>query len=227
MSIKTWPEGERPREKLLEKGAGALSDAELLAVLLRTGTQGASAVDVARGLLADFGSLNGLMNADLAALTRHKGMGEAAYCQFAVVREIAHRLLAEDMRHSGVLANPAAVGDYLVMQLAGERVEAGAVLLLNAQNRLLAFEILSRGSVSEHKVYLGQIVRLALQHQAAAVIFAHNHPSGSAQASDADLFFTRRLAAALALVDIALLDHFIVTDNRAHSFVQKGWWQAT
>lgn len=227
MSIKTWPEGERPREKLLEKGAGALSDAELLAVLLRTGTQGASAVDVARGLLADFGSLNGLMNADLATLTRHKGMGEAAFCQFAVVREIAHRLLAEDMRQGHLLDKPDAVADYLVMQLAGERVEAGAVLLLNAQNRLLAFEILSRGSVSEHKVYLGQIVRLALQHHAASVIFAHNHPSGSAQASDADLFFTRRLAAALALVDIALLDHFIVADNRAHSFVQQGWWQAT
>lgn len=224
MSIKEWPEGERPREKLLAKGAGALSDAELLAVLLRTGTQGASAVDVARGLLAAFGSLNGLMSADLHSLTRHKGMGEAAYCQFAVVREIAHRLLAEEMRQGRLLDEPDAVADYLVMQLAYEKVEAGAVLLLDARNRLITFEVLSRGAVSEHKVYLGQIVRLALQYHAAAVIFAHNHPGGSVEASDTDVFFTRRLSAALALVDVVLLDHFIVAGNRAHSLVQNGGW---
>lgn len=225
MGIKQWPAGERPREKLLEKGAAALSDAELLAVLLRTGTQGMSAVDLARSLLAGFGSLNGLMAAGLEELTRHKGLGEAAFCQFAVVREIGRRLLAEEMRRKTVFDSPAAVADYLVLHLGAERVEVGAVLLLNARNELLAFAELARGTVSEHTVYVGQAVRLALQHHAAAVVFAHNHPAASAEASAADLFFTRRLYAALRLVDIALLDHFIVAGNRAYSFVECGWWR--
>lgn len=225
MSIKQWPEGERPREKLLHKGAAALSDAELLAILLRVGTQGMSAVDLARSLLHEFGSLNRLMNTPAAELTRHKGMGEASFCQFAVVREIGRRLLAEEMRQKPAFTSPEVVADYLVLQLAGEPVEIAAALLLNQQNRLIAFEELSRGTVAENTVYIREIVRLALQHHAAALIFAHNHPGGSAEPSAADIAFTRRLHAALALVEIPLLDHFIVAGNRAFSLLANGDWR--
>lgn len=225
MSIKQWPEGERPREKLLAKGAGALSDAELLAVLLRVGTQGMSAVDLARSLLQAFGSLNRLMGAPVAELTRHKGMGEASFCQFAVVREIGRRLIAEEMRSLPALHSPEAVADYLVLQLGSETVEVSAALLLNSQNRLIAFSELSRGTVAENTVYVREIVRLCLQHHAAALIFAHNHPGGSPHPSAADLAFTRRLHDALDLIDVRLLDHFIVADNRAHSFAANRWWR--
>lgn len=225
MSIKQWPEGERPREKLLEKGAAALSDAELLAILLRVGTQGMSAVDLARSLLHEFGSLNRLMSTPAAELTCHKGMGEASFCQFAVVREIGRRLLAEEMRQTPAFTSPEAVADYLVLHLAGERVEIAAALLLNQQNRLIAFEELSRGTVAENTVYIREIVRLALQHHAAALIFAHNHPGGSPEPSASDLAFTRRLHAALALVEIPLLDHFIVAGNRAFSLLANGYWR--
>ena len=226
MSIKQWPEGERPREKLLAKGAAALSDAELLAVLLRVGIPGMSAVDLARSLLQTFGSLNALLGAPAAELTRHKGMGEEAFCQFAVVREIGRRLLAEEMRHSPAFTSPEAVADYLVLHLGAEAVEVSAALLLNRQHRLMAFVELSRGTVAENTVYVREVVKLALQHQASALIFAHNHPGGSATPSAEDLAFTRRLHAALALIDVQLLDHFIVADNRAYSFVAHGWWQA-
>lgn len=227
MGIKHWPQNERPREKLLLHGAGALSDAELLAILLRVGTQGMTAVDLARYLLQQFGSLNGLMSAPAAELIQHKGMGEAAFCQFAVVREIGRRLLAEEMRHTPAFTSPESVADYLVLQLGHEPVEVSVAMLLSNSHRLITFQELSRGTVAENTVYVREVAKLALQHHAAALIIAHNHPGGSIQPSAADLAFTRRLQQALSLLDVRLLDHFIVAGNRAVSFVANGWLAAT
>ncbi|QMT32648.1 DNA repair protein RadC [Conchiformibius steedae DSM 2580] len=223
MSIKHWNENERPREKLLERGAEALSDAELLAILLRVGTQGMSAVDLARSLIQQFGSLRGVMSAPYPQLSQHKGMGLASFAQFSAVREIGKRILGEQLRQTPVFDHPDTVGDYLRLRLGHEAVEVALVLLLDAQNRLLACREMARGSVSESTVYSGEIAKYALHHHAAAVIFAHNHPSGNPQASPADHAFTRKLQAGLALLDIALLDHFIVTAGQTVSFVQQGW----
>ena len=223
MSIKHWPEGERPREKLLAHGATALSDAELLAILLRTGIQGMSAVDLARYLLQQFGSLAQLMSADAATLCRHKGMGMASYTQFAVVREIGRRVLAADMAAAPLFDQPQAVADYLRLQLGQEKVEVCLALLLNQQNRLLHTVELSRGTVAENQVYVREVVTLALQHHATALILAHNHPGGLATPSAEDIALTRRLQQALALVDVRLLDHFIVTSQHAASMAQLGY----
>lgn len=222
MSIKHWPEGERPREKLLERGAAALSDAELLAILLRVGTQGMSAVDLARSLLQDFGGLGALMTAPQAELCRRKGMGRAAYAQFAAVLEIGRRVLGEEMRQLPLVDSPQKAAEFLRLRIGRERVEVGTALFLDAQNRLLACEEMGRGSVAEHTVYLGSLARRALHHHAAAVIFAHNHPGGSLNASVADLAFTERLSAALALIDVRLLDHFVVTAAAAVSIMPRG-----
>lgn len=223
MSIKHWPQGERPREKLLAHGAGSLSDAELLAILLRSGTAGLSAVDLARRLLAEFGSLRALMQADAATLCRHKGMGMASFTQFAVVCEIGRRVLGEELAAAPLLDRPQTVADYLRLQLAGEPVEVCRVLLLNRQHRLLHSAELSRGTVAENTVYVREVVRLALEHHACGLILAHNHPGGSPQPSAADIAFTRRLAQALALVDVALLDHFVITADTALSMAEAGY----
>ena len=223
MSIKNWAAGERPREKLLERGAGALSDAELLAILLRVGTQGMSAVDLSRSLLDSYGGLGGVMHASAQDLQRHKGMGLAAWAQFAAVLEIGRRVLGEELRQQSVLANPEAAGDYLRLRIGHERVEVAFALFLNADNRLLAAEEIARGTLAETAAQPREVARLALQHHAAAVIFAHNHPSGSLKPSQADLDLTRRLHSALALLDIVLLDHLIVTPTAAVSFTQQGW----
>ncbi len=150
-------------------------------------------------------------------------MGEAAFCQFAVVREIGRRLLAEEMRETPAFTSPGAVADYLVLQLGQEPVEVSVALLLNNGHRLIALKELSRGTVAENTVYVREVAQLALQHHAAALIIAHNHPGGSAEPSAADLAFTRRLQQALALLDVRLLDHFIVAGNRAVSFAANGW----
>lgn len=221
MSIKHWPEGERPREKLLERGAGALSDAELLAVLLRVGTRGMSAVDLARHLLHEFGSLGRLLSADMRELSKHKGMGLASYTQFAVVREAGRRVLAEELRQAPVFGNPQAVADYLRLQLGQERVEVTLALLLNRQNQLIHSAELARGTLAENTVYIREVVKLALAHHAGAVILAHNHPGGSPEPSEADIVFTRRLRSALDLVDVDLIDHFVITASSAVSFAQR------
>lgn len=222
MSIKDWPAGERPREKLLAHGAAALSDAELLAVLLRTGVQGMSAVDLARYLLSETGSLGRLMSAGERELCRYRGMGQAAYTQFAVVREIGRRILAEELSRQTVFDCPQAVADFLRLQLGHERVEVSLVLLLNSRNQLLEQAELSRGTVAENTVYIREVVKLALDKHAAALIFAHNHPGGSCAPSEADLAFTRRLRQALDLVDVRLLDHFIVTAGGTFSLAEAG-----
>lgn len=225
MSIKHWPEGERPREKLLARGAAALSDAELLAILLRTGIQGSSAVDLARHLLAEFGTLGQLMNADAATLCRHKGMGMASYTQFAVVREIGRRLLAENMAVAPLLDCPQTVADYLRLLLGQEKIEVCLVLLLNQQHHLLQTVELTRGTVAENTVYVREVVTLALRHHATALILAHNHPGGSREPSTADITLTHRLQQALNLVDIQLLDHLVVAHHNVLSMAECGYLQ--
>ncbi|STZ75789.1 RadC family protein [Bergeriella denitrificans] len=222
MSIKHWPEGERPREKLLERGAGALSDAELLAILLRVGTRGMSAVDLARYLLQAFGSLGKLMSAEAKVLSAYKGMGAASFTQFAVVKEIGRRILAEELQEGLVMDGPDTVADYLRLHLGHEKVEVSIALLLNRQNRLITARELSRGTVAENTVYIREIVKLALDEYASAVIVAHNHPGGSAEPSENDIYFTRRLQQALDLVDIDLLDHFIITARQSCSMRAQG-----
>lgn len=222
MSIKQWPEGERPREKLLAHGAAALSDAELLAILLRVGTRGMSAVDLARYLLNEFGSLGRLMSAEAKILSAHKGMGLAGFTQFAVVKEIGRRILAEELRDTLTLDHPQTVADYLRLHIGYEKVEVSTALLLNRQNQLIAMKELSRGTVAENTVYTREIVKLALDYYADGLIIAHNHPGGSIRPSENDIAFTRRLQQALALVDVVLLDHFVVTAAQVFSMRQAG-----
>jgi DNA repair protein RadC len=210
MAITDWPEQERPREKLLDKGASSLSDAELLAIFLRIGVRGQSAVDLARELLVRFGSLASLFNASQRDFCQLHGMGAAKYAQLQAVMEMAQRALGETMRQRDFLASPQAVRDYLRLNLQGREHEVFAVLFLDAQNRVMAVEELFRGSLTQTSVYPREVVKRALFHNAAALIFAHNHPSGVAEPSRADETLTAVLKQALALVDVKVLDHFIV-----------------
>lgn len=223
MSIKYWPEGERPREKLLERGAASLSDAELLAILLRTGTQGMSAVDMARSLLHSFGSLRAVMFADSRALCQHKGMGLAAYTQFASVCEIGRRILSEELQQLPVFHSPKAVADFLRLRIGHETVEVSLALFLDNQNRLITCEEMARGTITENTVYIREVARRALHHQACALIFAHNHPSSVLTPSPADHQFTEKLQQALYLLDIHLIDHFIVGPTDILSFAEHGY----
>lgn len=223
MAITDWPESERPRERLLQHGAGALSDAELLAIFLRVGMRGASAVDLARTLLGHFGSLNRLFAASIAEFAAIPGMGSAKYAQLQAVLEMARRALSEEMKAGDALASPRAVRDWLRLTLASLPHEVFMVLLLDAQNRLLAAEELFRGTLTQTSVHPREVVKLALAHNAAGAILAHNHPSGVAEPSRADEALTQALRQALALVDVKLLDHFIVAGQaRPLSFAERG-----
>jgi len=221
MAITDWPPAERPRERLLARGAAALADAELLAILLRTGVKGKSAVDVARELLGQFGSVSGLLDAG-PELARTPGLGSAKLAQLKAALELARRALREELSLRDALSSPRAVRDYLRLSLAGRDHEVFVVLLLDAQHRVTAFEELFRGTLTQTSVYPREVVKCALKHNAAAVIFAHNHPSGIAEPSHADEILTRSLKAALALVDIQVLDHFIVAGTRTMSFAERG-----
>jgi len=223
MSIAHWPEAERPREKLLQRGPAVLSDAELLAIFLRTGIKGCSAVDMGRQLIQRFGSLGKLLSAEPGDFARGSGLGPAKYAQFMAVKELARRLLAEDLQLGDVLDSPEAVRHYLRLAIGNQEVEVFLVLFLNAQNRLLAVEELTRGTLTETRVYPREVARRALQHNARAVIVAHNHPSGVAEPSAADRALTATLKQALQLVDINLLDHFVVTGAHAESLAERGW----
>ena len=223
MAITDWPEDERPRERLLAQGAAALSDAELLAIFLRVGMKGKSAVDLARDLIARFGSLNGLFSSTQSEFSVIPGMGPAKYVQLQAVLEMSRRALAEDLKRGNVFASPAAVRDYLRLHLAGLKHEVFFALWLDAQNRLIAAEELFRGSLTQTSVYPREVVKKALWHNAAAVVLAHNHPSGVAEPSSADEHLTRELRQALALVDVRVLDHFIVAGaNQPLSFAERG-----
>ncbi|MEZ0272831.1 MAG: DNA repair protein RadC [Methylophilaceae bacterium] len=222
MAITDWPEGERPREKLLTQGPQALSDAELLAIFLRVGVVGKSAVDLARDLLTEFGSLNGIFNASRAALTAVNGMGDSKYVQVQAIFEMARRALTEQMRQRDALTSPQQVRDYLCLKLGGMTREVFMVLFLDAQNRVMAQEELFAGTLAQTSVYPREVVKRALHHNAAAVIFAHNHPSGIAEPSRADELLTKALKDALGLVDVRVLDHFVIAGNVALSFAERG-----
>jgi DNA repair protein RadC len=222
MAISDWPEGERPREKLLALGPGALSDAELLAIFLRTGVPGKSAVDIARELIADFGSLGALLGAARARFTSHLGLGDAKYAQLQAVVEMAKRSLREDLRAGDAMSSPGAVRDYLRLTLSQRPYEVFVGIFLDAQNRLIAADELFRGTLTQTSVYPREVVKAALAHNAAAVVFAHNHPSGVAEPSHADEILTRNLKEALGLVEVKVLDHFIVGGQAAMSFAERG-----
>ncbi len=222
MAITDWPEGERPREKLLQQGVDSLSDAELLAIFLRVGVTGKSAVDLARDLLSRFGSLNGIFAASQQEIGEVHGMGSSKYVQLQAIFEMSRRALAEQMRSRDVLSSPRQVRDYLCLKLGGLVREVFVVLFLDAQNRVLAQEEMFSGTLTQTSVYPREVVKRALQHNAASVIFAHNHPSGVAEQSRSDEQLTAVLKQALALVDIRVLDHFVVAGNSTLSFAEKG-----
>ncbi len=222
MSIAHWPIGERPREKLLERGAEALSDAELLAIFLRTGCAGKSAVDLARELLSEFGGLRPLMEASRADFCRGEGLGDAKYTQLQAVLEMARRHLRESLQCGDALTSPDLVRRYLVSQLRHSPREVFALLLLDNQHRLIRYEPLFYGTLDGASVYPREVVKLALQSNTAAVILAHNHPSGVAEPSQADRHITDKLVAALELVGVRVLDHMIVGDGEVTSFAERG-----
>lgn len=222
MGIASWPEGERPREKLLAGGPQSLSDAELLAIFLRTGVRGQSAVDLGRSLIDRFGSLSALFGADVASFGVVPGVGNAKYAQLQAGFELARRALRETSANADALASPAAVRDYLRLTLENRPREAFVAVLLDAQNRVITQEELFQGTLTQTSVYPREVVKCALRHNAAAVIFAHNHPSGVAEPSQADQTLTDTLQRALALIDVRVLDHFVVGRGRVTSFAERG-----
>ena len=219
MGISDWPPEERPRERLLAHGAAALSDAELLAVVLRTGIRGKSAVELGRDLLTRFKGVAGILGANLSGV---KGLGPAKRAQFEAAMELVRRCLAADLQAASALTSPGAVRDYLRLAIATREHEVFVCLWLDAQHRVIDIQELFRGTLTQTSVYPREIVKAALKANAAAVIFAHNHPSGAAQPSQADELLTRNLKEALALVEVKVLDHFIVAGNQAISFAERG-----
>lgn len=222
MAINTWPQAERPREKLLQRGPQALSDAELLAILLRTGVRGKTAVDLARELLSKFDGLRGLFAAEQTRLCAASGLGPAKYTQLQAALEMARRHLGEGLQRGAPLTDPAATRRYLVAQLRDRPQEVFCCLYLDNRHRVIAFEELFQGTLDGASVHPREVLRKVLAHNAAAVIFAHNHPSGVAEPSDADRRLTQRLKDSLALVDVRVLDHFVVGDGEAASFAERG-----
>jgi DNA repair protein RadC len=222
MKITDWPLHERPREKLLKQGAPSLSDAELLAIFLRTGIRGTSAVDLARALLNQFGSLRGLLNAQQASFCQAKGVGPAKFVQLQAVLEIAQRYFAEQLDKTEAFNNAQATKVYLITKLRDQANEVFAMLLLDSQHRLIKFRPMFYGTIDSASVYPRVLVKQALEDNAAAVILAHNHPSGVAEPSHADLHITKRIVDAMNLVDIKVLDHFVIGDGTAVSFAQRG-----
>jgi DNA repair protein RadC len=222
MGISKWPLGDRPRERLRARGAGALSDAELLAIFLRTGVPGKSAVELGQALLTKFGGINGAFAASAEEFTSIPGLGPAKFAQFQAAIELARRALGESIRIRDVLDSPQSVRDYLRLGLSHRPYEAFVVLFLDAQNRVIIAEELFRGTLTQTSVYPREIVRAALRHNAAAVIVAHNHPSGLAEPSQADRLLTTALRRALELVDVRVLDHLIVAGPEVLSFAERG-----
>ena len=222
MGIKDWPSDERPREKLLARGAGALCDAELLAIWLRSGKPGQSAVDLAREVLRTFGSLRKLLAADRQRFCAAPGLGPARFAELQAAIEISRRQLAETLRAGPSLASPKATREYLISRLRDLEHEVFCCLYLDNRHRLIEFEQLFRGTIDGASVYPREVVKQALQWNCAAVIIAHNHPSGIAEPSLADERITLRVKDALALVDIRLLDHIIVGDGASVSLAERG-----
>ncbi|NGY06665.1 RadC family protein [Solimonas terrae] len=223
MAIRDWPVDERPREKLLAQGAAMLSDAELLAIFLRTGVAGKSAVELARELIAGFGGLRALLGTDLAGFSAARGLGPAKYAQLQAVLELARRHLAEELQRGDGLNDPLAAERFLRARLRDLDHEVFAALFLDAQHRVLAFEVLAQGTLDGAAVYPREVVKAALRHRAAALIFAHNHPSGVVEPSAADRALTERLRQALATIDVRVLDHLVIGEGAPASFAARGW----
>ena len=223
MHIRDWPANERPREKLLARGAGALSDAELLAIFLGSGLRGQDAVQTSRALLSQHGPLRALLDNNPADMARLPGLGPARACKLVAALELGHRHLAAMLERGEQLTDPAAAGRYFAQRLRGNGHEVFAVLFLDTRHRALGFEELFRGTIDGAEVHPREIVRRALAHNAAAVIVGHNHPSGDAQPSAADRAVTARLKQALALVNVRLLDHFVVSNGVPVSLAARGW----
>ena len=222
MTITDWPEGERPREKLLERGPDSLSDSELLAIFLRTGIPGKSAVDLARELLAGFGGLAGLMGAGERRFCEVKGLGRAKYAQLMAVLELSRRYLETRIAEQDVLTSPEATRDYLKLKLYRLPYEVFACLFLDNRHRVIRYEELFRGTIDGASVHPREVVRKVMETNAAAVIFSHNHPSGVAEPSQADIRITQRLKDALALIEVRVLDHLIVGDGDGVSLAERG-----
>jgi DNA repair protein RadC len=218
MSIRDWPDGERPREKLLARGGAALSDAELLAVFLGSGRRGGSAVDLGRALLVGAGGLKPFLDTP-----RGGGVGAVAWCRLLAALELGRRYLDAETKNSIALTDPGASGRYLKSRLCGYPYEVFACLFLDNRHRMIAFEELFRGSIDGAKVHPREVVRRCLAHNAAAVILAHNHPSGVAEPSQADRTVTLRLRDALGLVDVRVLDHIVIGDGLPISLAERGW----
>lgn len=223
MGICEWPLSERPREKLLRQGAGQLSDAELLAIFLRTGTPGLNAIELGRELLRSQGGLRQLLETPLPQLRLLPGLGEARLAQLLAALELGQRVLAAEFQRGKGLTKPDDAGRYLHARLRSHRQEVFACLFLDNKHRVLAFEEMFKGTIDGAAVYPREVVRRALEHNAAALILAHNHPSGVAEPSDADRAITRRLIEALALVDVRVLDHLVIGDSSWVSLAQRGW----
>lgn len=223
MGIRDWPAAERPREKLLSRGAKALSDAELLAIFLRTGVSGCDAVELARRLLGEFGSLRGLFGADQRSFCQAHGLGEAKYVQLQAVLEMSCRYLDEEMKRGDALTSPSATRRFLQARLRDRPQEVFALLLLDNQHRVLQFAELFFGTLDAASVYPREVVQTVLKYNAAAVILCHNHPSGVAEPSRADRSLTDRICAALGLIDVRVLDHLVIGDGETVSFAERGW----
>ncbi|GBE10466.1 hypothetical protein BMS3Bbin12_00073 [bacterium BMS3Bbin12] len=222
MSIRDWPAAERPREKLLLRGAGALSDAELLAIFLRTGRRGSTALDLARELLTALGGLRPLLDAPRERLCATPGLGSAKFVQLQAALELARRHLEAGLMREAALRNPADTRRYLLARMRGHHREVFACLFLDTRHRVIAYEELFFGTLAAASVHPREVVRRALERHAAAVILAHNHPSGVAEPSRADEALTRRLRDALDLIDIRILDHLVIGDREVVSFAERG-----
>jgi len=223
MHIRDWPSTERPREKLLAHGAGSLSDAELLAIFLGSGLRGRDAVQTARELLQHHGPLRRLLDRSARELAQLPGLGPARACSIAAALELGQRHLAADLERGTALTDPAAAGRYFAQRLRPRPHEVFAALFLDTRHRALAFEELFTGTIDSAEIHPREVVRRALAHNAAAVIVGHNHPSGNPEPSAADRTITARLREALALVQVRLLDHFVVGDGLPVSLAARGW----
>lgn len=222
MAISDWPSEQRPRERLIRDGAAALSNAELLAVFLRVGVKGKDAVALGGELVAHFGSLQGLFGASQTEFCALHGMGMAKFAQLQAVMELARRAIREQLQAGITLSSPRAVKEFLRMSFHGKTCESFHVLFLDVKNRLIDAKELFRGTLTHTSVYPREVVKEALGRNAASVMLAHNHPSGTPEPSESDLLLTRALVQALALVDIRILDHFVVAGHQVHSFAEHG-----
>jgi len=222
MGIRDWPESERPREKLLKRGAAFLSDAELLAIFLRTGITGKTAVDLARELILEYGGLRPLLEADYNTFCSAPGLGMAKYSQLQAILEMSRRHLRETLQRGAALESPQQTRDYLVSELRGYENEVFSCLFLDNRHRVVKFEKLFFGTINRATVHPREVIKRALKHNAAAVILSHNHPSGVSEPSEADIDITRHLKEALGLLDIRLLDHFIIGDGELVSLAERG-----